>query len=206
MGTQKLLLPLGDRCVLQWVVDAALGAKVIETIVVVGHDAEAVRAILGDRPVKIAANPAYAEGMSTSLQAGVRALRSDSHAAIFLLGDQPFVTAALVDRLVDTFADTGALIVRPEVLGKPGHPVLMSAALFPEILEQRGDVGGREIAGRHLERQVVVPSDQSLLALDVDTMEDYEAASRCLEAQNGRRLDPVEGGGEGGPVRPCSPP
>ncbi len=177
MDRQKLLLPLRERALVEWVTDAALGAGVSETIVVVGHEAEAVGAILMDRPVRIVLNPDYAAGMSTSLRAGVRAVRPDSGAAIFLLGDQPFVTSALIDRLIEVFEDKDALIVRPCVDGRPGNPVLMARALFPEIFEQQGDVGGREIAERHREGQILVPLDDDRMALDVDTAEDYEAAS-----------------------------
>jgi molybdenum cofactor cytidylyltransferase len=177
MGGQKLLLPLRERALVEWVADAALGAGVSETIVVVGHEAEEVGAILRDRPVRIVLNPDYAAGMSTSLRAGVRAVRPDCDAAVFLLGDQPFVTSELIDRLIEVFADERALIVRTSIGGRPGHPVLMGRALFPEILEQRGDVGGREIAERHRQRQILVPLDDDRMALDVDTAEDYEAAS-----------------------------
>ena len=134
-------------------------------------------AILRDRPVRIVLNPDYTAGMSTSLRAGVRAVRPDCDAAIFLLGDQPFVTSALIDRLIEVFADERALIVRTSVGGRPGNPVLMARALFPEIFEQQGDVGGREIAERHREGQILVPLDDDRMALDVDTAEDYEAAS-----------------------------
>lgn len=198
MGTQKLLLPLGGRQVLQWVVDAALGARVIETIVVVGHDADAVSASLGERAVRVVTNPSYGEGMSTSLAAGVRAARADSEAAIFLLGDQPFVTSDLVDRLVAGFAESGAWIVRPELGGRPIHPVLISAALFPEILEQRGDVGGREVVRRHPDRQVTVAIEEHRVALDIDTFEDLDAAVRYLGVDDGSLQDPVPGGDDAG--------
>ncbi len=180
MGGQKLLLPLGERSLVERVADAALGAKVFETIVVVGHEAEAVRAALGDRPVRIVLNPGYAAGLSTSLQAGIRAVRPDCEAVVFLLGDQPFATSALVDRLIEVFADAQAWIVRPSVGGRPGHPVLMGRDLFAEILEQQGDVGGREISERHRDRQILVPLDDERLAVDVDTEEDYEAASSAI--------------------------
>jgi len=136
-----------------------------------------------DRPVNVVVNPDHAEGMSTSLQAGVRAVRPDCDAAVFMLGDQPFVTSALVDGLIERFAENGAWVVRPVLGNRPIHPVLMSAALFPEILSQGGDIGGREIARRHPERVSLVPVDDSRLDLDVDTGEDYEEALRirgCL--------------------------
>jgi len=176
MGGQKLLLPLGARPMVQWAVDAALGSKAAKTIVVVGHEAEAVTEVLTDRPVTVVVNPDYAAGMSTSLQVGVRATGEACDAAVFLLADQPFVTSALLDRLIDRFAETKKGVVRPLAGDRPTNPVLMSAALFPEILAQRGDVGGREIVERHSGEVYVVPVDDPRLVLDIDSVADYEAA------------------------------
>ena len=188
MGRQKVLLELGDRSFVHRVVDAALGSRVAEAIVVVGSDAHAVIESLRDQPVKIAVNTEYELGMSTSLQAGIGAVSPGCDAVVFLLGDQPFVSSEVIDLLVDCFVQTGASIVRPLVDGRPCHPVLMSASLFPEILEQRGDLGGREIAQRHLEKQQLVRLDAPWLQVDIDTPEEYEAA---LDAFAKAPLPPV---------------
>lgn len=191
MGEQKVLLPLQDRSLVEWVADAALGSKADETIVVVGREAGSVRRALGDRPVTVVVNANPARGMSTSLQAGVRAAGSGFDAVVFLLGDQPFVTSALVDRLIGRFAETGKWIVRPRVGDRPAHPVLMSAALFSEILDQRGDVGGREIARCHPEQLCLVPADDPRVGLDIDTSEDYETALR-MEGAAAERTREIE--------------
>jgi molybdenum cofactor cytidylyltransferase len=176
MGAQKLLLPVAGRPMIQAVVEAAQRSRVAETVVVVGSEAAQVRAALADYPVRIVENVDYASGMSTSLRAGLAAVRPDREAVLFVLGDQPFVTPAMIDRLIARFAEKGSAIVRPVIDGKPAHPVLMGSELFSEILALEGDVGAREIVARH-------PGDVDLLemadprsSLDVDTPEDYEAA------------------------------
>lgn len=176
MAEQELLLDLGGRCLLEHVVDAALGSRAAQTVVVLGCDADRVRARLAGRPVAVVVNPRYEEGMSTSLQAGIRSVSPGCHGALVLLGDQPFVTSALIDRLIDALAASTKAIVRPEVGGTPGNPVLMSSALFPEILAQRGDVGGREIVARHPGDVDTVPVDDPWVGVDVDTFADYETA------------------------------
>jgi molybdenum cofactor cytidylyltransferase len=175
VGVQKLLLPLAGRPMVQWAVDAALGCKAAKTIVVVGHRAAEVIDVLVDRPVTVVQNPDYAAGMSTSLQAGVRAVEG-CEAAIVLLGDQPFVSAELLNRLIDRFVETGATVVRPVADGRPANPVLLSAALFPEVFEQCGDIGGREIVKRHDGEVCLVPVDDLSMLADIDSIEDYEAA------------------------------
>jgi molybdenum cofactor cytidylyltransferase len=177
MGSQKVLLELGDRSLVQRVVDAALGSRAARTIVVVGHEAGPVTDQLTGRPVTVVVNLEYAAGMSTSLQAGVRAAGA-CDAAVILLGDQPFVTPALLDQLIERFAETGKAVVRPLVGGRPANPVLLSAALFREILEQRGDVGGREIVERHPDEVCLVPLDDPVVVVDIDSPQDYYDAAR----------------------------
>jgi molybdenum cofactor cytidylyltransferase len=176
MGEQKLLLPLAGRPIVGWVVDAALGSRASETFVVVGHEAERLGKALAGKRVTVVENALYEEGLSTSMQAGVRAVGERCDAVIFLLGDQPFVSSSLLDLLIDRFAETGRPVVRPVVDDQPGNPVLMSAGLFPEILEQRGDVGGREIIGQHPDEVCLVPVGDPRVVVDIDSIEDYEAA------------------------------
>jgi molybdenum cofactor cytidylyltransferase len=178
MGRQKLLLPVGEQSMLRRVVTAATASAVAEVIVVVGSEAEDVAGSLRDLPVRIVDNSDYAQGMSTSLGAGLKAARSDCEAVIFLLGDQPFVTPALVDMLICRFAETRAPVVRPVINGRETHPVLMAAEVFPEVLEQGGDLGGREVVRRHRNKLEVITLDDPWLGRDIDTLDDYEAAIR----------------------------
>ena len=176
MGAQKLLLPVEGRPMVERVVAAAEGSAAAETVVVVGSEAGAVRAAVGGHPVRIVMNPDHERGMSTSLRAGVSALPPGCEAVLFVLGDQPFITSAVMDRLIGRFAEAGAGIVRPLAGGGPAHPVLMAAKYFPEIMALEGDVGAREILARHEEDVTYVELDDPRSTLDVDTLADYEAA------------------------------
>lgn len=176
MGAQKLLLPVEGRPMVERVVAAAEGSGVAETVVVVGSEADAVRAALADHPVRIVMNPDHGQGMSTSLRAGLSALPPGCDAVLFVLGDQPFVTPAVMDRLIWRFAETGAGIVRPLAGSGPAHPVLLAAEYFPEILALEGDVGAREILARHPQDVTYIELDDSRSTLDVDTPADYQAA------------------------------
>jgi molybdenum cofactor cytidylyltransferase len=176
MGGQKVLLPVGGRPIIRGVVEAAQRSGVAETVVVVGSEAGQVRAALAGCPVRIVENVDYELGMSTSLRAGLSEARPDCEAVLFVLGDQPFVTPAMIDELIARFAEKGSLIVRPVIDGKPAHPVLMGSRLFPEILALEGDVGAREILARHPGDVDLLAMTDRRLALDVDTPEDYAAA------------------------------
>jgi len=175
MGRQKVLLPIDGRPLLRWVTDAALASAARETIVVIGCEAERVSEALEGQAVRVVFNPAYAEGLSTSVRAGIRAVDATCGAALFLMGDQPFVTAAVIDRFIAAFVETGSSVVRAMVGDRPANPVLMSADLFPEILQQDGDVGGRAVAVRHATDASLFQLD-ARTAMDVDAPGDYETA------------------------------
>jgi len=84
------------------------------------------------------------------------------------------VTARLIDHLLEAFAATGKLIVRPELDGRPGNPVLFSALLFPELLRETGDRGGRDVVLRHAGEVCLVAVDDPMACLDIDSLEEYE--------------------------------
>ena len=174
MGGAKMLLPVGGRPMVQRVVDASLDSKASQTIVVVGNEAEKVSEALAGRPVTVVVNPDYADGMSTSLRAGLMAVDPTADGAIILLGDQPFVSSALLDGLIDRFACCAEHVVRPSVGGRPGNPVLVSAALFPELAEERGDVGGRHVIERRADEVCMVPVDDPHELVDIDSPPEYE--------------------------------
>lgn len=170
-----MLLPVGGRAMVRRVVDAAVASRAASTIVVVGHEADAVRAAVQDTPVVVTLNERYADGLSTSLHAGLDATPAGCSAAIFLLGDQPCVTTELLDEMIGRFIATGSAVVRPQSGGRPANPVLMSAALFPEVRAQRGDVGGREIVERHTGEVSLIAVRDPRVCADVDSPLDYEA-------------------------------
>jgi len=174
MQGSKVVRPVGGRPMVERVVDAALASRLAGTVVVVGHEADAVRALVAGRPLRVVHNPSFAEGLSTSVHAALRDIAPDFDAALFLLADQPFVTAALIDRLLESFAGGGKLIVRPQMGGTPGNPVLFSARLFPELLQETGDRGGRDVVRRHLGEVRLVAVDDPLACLDIDSLEEYE--------------------------------
>jgi molybdenum cofactor cytidylyltransferase len=174
MGGGKLVLPVGGRPMVQRVVDASLGSRASSTILVVGNEAEEVLEAVAGRPVTVVVNPDYADGMSSSLRAGLAAVGPAANGALVLLGDQPFVSSALLDALIDRFARCGKPVVRPSAAGHPGNPVLISATLFAEIAGERGDVGGRHVVERRPDEVSLVPVDDPHELVDIDSPREYE--------------------------------
>jgi len=172
MGQPKPLLLWRGKPFVCHVARTALDAGLTPVVIVIGAHAEEVWAALADLPVEIVYNPNWAEGQSTSVQAGLQSLPPETDAAVFLLADQPHIPAALVRALLEQHAQTGAPIVAPLIGEQRGNPVLFDRSTFPDLMSLRGDAGGRLIFSRY--RVVYVPWHDPSLLLDVDTLEDYE--------------------------------
>lgn len=148
-GSPKQLYEWQGQPLLRHVVLQALAAAVEEVIVVLGAQFPAVAAVLQGLPVTILYNERWAEGQSTSMQAGLRACPPGVEAALFLLGDQPQTPAALLHEIMETHRRTLAPIIAPRHAGRRGNPVLFDRACFPELLSITGDTGGRDLFQRY---------------------------------------------------------
>jgi molybdenum cofactor cytidylyltransferase len=150
----------------------ALDAGLDPVIVVLGCDAENVSKSLAGLPVKIVWNPDFAEGQSTSIRCGLNAVPPRTGAALFILADQPLVTAEDMRAIVRAHRRTFAPACVPMFEEQRGNPVLFDKRLFRELGELRGDTGGRVLLEKYRESVVTVPARRAVL-LDIDTPEDY---------------------------------
>lgn len=183
MGTHnKLLLPLQERPLIAYALEAAASAGCAPISVVTGHEAQAVTAAadaaLGPGNWQASHNPDYADGLSTSLRTGILDLPDDCDAAVILLGDMPLISAALLKRLMAAYRpEQGARIVVPTVKGKRGNPVLFDRAFFPAMLHLKGDVGAKPLIGDNAEAVAEVAIDDAAALTDVDTPEAFDNLS-----------------------------
>ena len=181
-GPNKLLAEIGGKPLVRIVVDAVLASRARPVVVVTGHQRDKVEAALAGLPVKFVHNPHFADGLGTSLKAGIAALPAEADGAIVCLGDMPQVDAALIDRLIGAFdPDHGALVVLPTIDGKRGNPVVWSRRFFPDLMAVEGDVGARYLIGRYTEAVAEVPLTGTAALTDVDTPEALEAVRAELE-------------------------
>lgn len=173
MGTQKQLLRLGEKILLEHTLDNLRGSRVREIVVVLGSGAEAVRPLIG-AGIKIVLNERFAEGMGTSLQCGIAALDAQANGALVVLADQPLVKAATIDRLIADYELHQPQILIPLFRGFRGNPVLLDRSVFPEIAGLKGDMGCRAIFGDHLENIRKLEVEDAGVLLDADRPRDLE--------------------------------
>jgi molybdenum cofactor cytidylyltransferase len=181
-GPNKLVAEIGGCPLVRIVAEQALRSKARPIVVVTGHEREKVEKALHGLKLTIVHNPSFADGLSTSLRAGLAGLPADVDGAIVLLADMPQVEADLIDRLITGFdPDKGALIVVPVIDGKRGNPVLWSRRFFPDLMALEGDVGARHLIVRYAEAVFEVPVDGTAALVDVDTPDALIAVKAELE-------------------------
>lgn len=144
--TNKLLVDIEGESMVERAVRPFIANDLESVFVVVGDDADAVSAVLDDQNVEIVRNPNWKAGQSTSLRVGVEAADEvNASAAIFGLGDMPWVNPETIVCLVDAYRYHNAEVIAAAYRGKRGNPVLFSSAMFDSLLAVRGDTGGREV-------------------------------------------------------------
>jgi molybdenum cofactor cytidylyltransferase len=148
-GGTKQLVQIDGKPLVEHAVDALRAAAIDELIVVVGHDADAVRAAL-PVDVVVVKNPNYRDGQATSLAAALHAVSEASEAAVILLADQPGITGEDVEALVRGFLSTRSQIVRSMFVDGPG-PALLSREIYAEAGHLHGDAGARVLMASHPE-------------------------------------------------------
>jgi molybdenum cofactor cytidylyltransferase len=174
-GPHKLLLDVGGEPMLRRVVRSVLALDPAEVVVVTGHRAEEVVAVLAGLPVRFVHNPAFAEGQPGSVVAGVRALTAFCHAVMIVLGDQPLLTPAALRGLIEAYRTVpdGRSILVPSHAGQRGNPVLFAARHIPEIQAGAMKVGCRRLIESHPEEVALIEMEDDAFTLDCDTPQDY---------------------------------
>lgn len=179
-GSHKLLAAFDGKALVRRSTEAALAARPARVLVVTGHRAGEVEAELAGLGMEVVRNPDHAQGMSTSLRAGISALGPGCDGVMVMLADMPHVTAADMRRLLDAFVAAGGhAIVRAVSGGKRGNPVVLPRSTFPAVLQLEGDVGARHIV-ESAGLDVVDVEIGDAAHIDVDTPEAVVAAGGVL--------------------------
>ena len=177
MGAPKALLQLGGETFLDKLI-LILGQSCSPVIVVLGHEAQRIRAKLQRADLAaFVTNPDYTRGQLSSLQCGLTAAPADAEGVVFIPVDHPAVRPSTVAQIVRRFKQRkpGELLVVPRAGGKHGHPVGIARELIPEFLALGAGGQARDVVRKHVGRTVYLDTDDEGILKNIDDPETYKA-------------------------------
>jgi len=179
-GPNKLLALFEGVPLIRRVAERTLVSAVSGVTVVVGHQADLVRSALAELPLQVVDNPAFAEGLSTSLQTGIAAVPKEPSGAMIMLGDMPGVDSDDLARMLLAFDHSEeTAIIRATHAGKRGNPVILPRASFSALADLHGDTGARVLVESGVYPTIDIELGEAA-SLDVDTPDALHAAGGVL--------------------------
>lgn len=177
LGKPKQLLSYKGLPLLQKMVNVATSTELNGVVVVLGANADLVLKEVDFKNAIVVLNTGWQQGMASSITTGVMKMMEkypSTDGVIFIMCDQPFVSASLLKHLIIKQHETGKQIITSSYNNDTlGPPALFHKNLFPEILKLKGDAGGKKIVEQHIKEMTTVPFHNG--NVDIDTIEEYEA-------------------------------
>lgn len=181
MGRNKLLQKIGEEPLIARVVRIVAASPLDPILAVLGHQAVRTERVLTGFKCRIVYNAHYRDGLTTSIRAGIGNLPADCAGAMIVLGDMPWLTTHLIDRMLATFHTYGERSICVAAHnGRRGNPVLFARHYFPELLKLEGDIGARCVVVKNAAhvREVEAGDDGPLV--DADTPDAFAAVCARL--------------------------
>jgi molybdenum cofactor cytidylyltransferase len=189
MGMQnKLALPVGGMPLLRRTTLTLLASGLQELVVVLGHEAHAVRGLIDGLPLRLVENSRYREGQMSSVHCGLDALPAPCDGVMICLADQPLLTPADIDTLIVAFTRhaRGGILV-PTWAGRRGNPIVLDYAQRATILAGGHNLGCRHLIERMPERITSFEMPNDHVVFDLDTPADYAALQARLQGEDLRQ-------------------
>ncbi|MEK4027581.1 nucleotidyltransferase family protein [Pseudobacillus sp. FSL P4-0506] len=184
MGEAKQLLPLGERSILQHVIDRVLKGKFTKVLAVIGHEAAAVQKTIHieDKRFEWVVNKDYQLGQSTSLKTGLQQLALSQVNVMIFLGDLPFISEQTIHAIYESGLKmldehTEPFMVRPVYQSIPGHPVFLGRIHEELFSRMTGDQGAKSMLESFSYKERVPVEDEGII-IDIDTPEAYQEAKK----------------------------
>lgn len=176
MGTNKLLLAFKGKKIIENVIEEAITSKLDKVYIVCREDE--TKDIASKYPINIIINERAYEGQSTSVVEAIKEMGDNADSYMFLMGDQPLIHRDFINDMIDFFCNNRASILVPYYSGKRGTPVIFSSKWKQELLQLKGDEGGRQIIRENSDVVSEYKVDSKALGKDIDTVEDYEELNK----------------------------
>lgn len=187
-GSLKQLLKIGDSTLLSMVVNTAIKSNLDRVVLVLGYKADAIKASMGEKllnsGITTVVNPRYQEGMSTSLQCGLKEIQDEFPSIMVLMGDQPLLRYEIINLILRAFRSSGKEICAPVHNGRRGLPVCFTKRFYDDIFAIKGDMGAREIIRNNPEEIISIKIEDPESFLDIDDKNDFEKIQLLIKSRS----------------------
>lgn len=175
MGSPKMILPWGKSSIIGTVVSTLETAGLKQIVVVTGGSSCEVEKALEGFPSRIVFNPFYENGeMLCSIQIGLSALPTKTHAALIVLGDQPQMQIDVIQSIVKAYQTQQTTLIIPSFKMQRGHPWLVDHSFWPSILALTPPATMRNFVQENAKSIHYLNVTTPTILADLDTPEDYE--------------------------------
>ena len=181
MGFPKMLLDFNGRSMLECVIANVSESVVDDIVVVLGAYRDELEKIVSATSARFCYNEDFKEGMLSSVKCGFRNLPADTEAVLVFQGDQPLITAKVIDEVVEGYRDSGKGIIIPVHKNKRGHPLMLGKKYFSEIEKLSPDEGLRSLSSKFSDDVYEVMTDEAGILRDFDTFEQYKKAINQIQ-------------------------
>ena len=181
-GENKLSKEINGVPIVKYAIKNILGSSVDELIIVLGHENEIIENIIEkNKKIKFIYNKNYKNGISTSIQIGIKNVSKKMEAFFISLGDMPDVNQNIYNKIIKTRynynkklkANLKKEIFIPAFEGKKGNPILFSKHMVEKIMQIRGDNGANELIELNKDKSLIVPLKSRGVTLDFNKQEDF---------------------------------
>jgi len=177
MGGVKLTLPLGDKQIIEWVLQAVKLALLDKYFLVVRPEDKEIIETGKKWGAEIIVNPEYKSGMSSSIRKALSQISTEDLEGFFIiLADQPFISSSLLYKMIKAFTPSRREIIVPFYQEEQGNPVFFDGYWRDELMKISGDVGGKALITAYPEKLKRFRVTKKYIFLDIDREEDYEEA------------------------------
>lgn len=172
MKQDKLLMKIGGETLIERVIKSCLESKLSDINLI--YRTDEVKDIALKHGVKVIKNTNADKGQSESVKLGAKCADSDVNGIMFIVGDQPFLDALTIDQIISEFEHNPENIIIPIFGDRKGSPTIFPSYLRSELEEIEGDIGGREVISKNLDKVRYIHIENHRAGMDMDTQEDYK--------------------------------
>jgi molybdenum cofactor cytidylyltransferase len=171
MKTDKLLIPIKSVPLVKRVVNAA-SASLLDKIILIYRNEKILR-LVNEKIKTVYNNLAYL-GQSAAIKKGINASDKKTEAYLFMVADQPFIDEITINKIIAMYKKNHRSIIVPLYGSQKGNPVLFPSFFKKDLLEIKGDVGGRVIINKYRDKTKYIKIDNNHIGIDIDAEKDLE--------------------------------